>query len=109
MLLYCTNKKCGKYQEGLLDLADNNVYCAECNQVIDGISDIFKYQLKQLKQVKKKTEKKDPAGIVFKCESCNSTMRPRVDKTLTAYCTSCNNKMTNVPHSFLHALTILNK
>lgn len=86
MLIWCSNKGCGKNSEATLDKGDNEVYCAECDQIITGISSFTKATLKSLGQTKKAT--KEAYGI--KCQKCNNEQLPKVNAKNELVCKKCD-------------------
>ena len=75
-LMNCNNRGCGKHQQPLLDLKDNNVYCSECGKEIAGVSQFTKTQMKSLKQIKKPSK---PAYSI-RCEKCKQEALPKLEK-----------------------------
>ena len=61
-LVYCNNKGCGKEQEPLLDVSDNEAYCSECGGKVN-VTVFAKSQMKALGQVKRASS---TAGVCYK-------------------------------------------
>jgi hypothetical protein len=81
----CNNKGCGKYQEPLIDPKTGDVYCSNCDQIIQGISHFTKVQLKTLGQVRRPLK----GAFAIKCNKCKIEALPKlIDDTLV--CSGCN-------------------
>jgi ribosomal protein L34E len=94
-LVYCDNKGCFKQQEPTLDIASNEVHCAECGGVIKSITSFAKAQMKSLGQIKKATKK----AYSIKCDSCSKQEVPVLDgDSLT--CAACKKPLNNVSKEF---------
>jgi ribosomal protein L34E len=96
ILLNCNNKGCGKSNEHVLDPLDNQVYCADCGNVINGISHFTKTQLKALKQIKKPIK----SAYAVRCPKCKNEQLPKLDAKNNLVCPSCNQPSTNVSKPF---------
>lgn len=91
ILMNCTNKGCGQYQEPYYDASDNNVYCSLCNKTIDNVTQFSKNTMKSSKQVKKKAQ----VSYSVKCTKCNNEDRPKLVGN-EIVCSNCNNQINNI-------------
>lgn len=90
-LMNCNNKGCGKSNTPYLSLEDNEVYCSECDKIIQNVSHFTKTQMKSLKQVKKDENK----SFSVKCEHCKRDGRPN-KKLTNLFCKYCNKEITHL-------------
>lgn len=92
----CNNKGCGKHQEPVLNIKDNEVYCSECGKKIAGVSHFTKIQMKTLGQVKK------PAKTAYsvRCDKCKQDGLPKLDNNKKLVCAGCDNELKNVSAPF---------
>lgn len=88
MLIWCSNKGCGKSSDAVLDKNDNEVYCVECDKVITNITAFTKATLKSLNQTRKPT--KEP--LAMKCASCKNEQLPGL-KNDKFVCRKCQKEM----------------
>jgi hypothetical protein len=105
-LINCDNKGCGKNTQAVINLEDNQVYCADCDKTITNVTQFTKAQLKNLKQIKRAKKESFSA----KCHACSNESLPKLvgDKLC---CTKCNTHLVKIPKSFeiLTKEAILNK
>jgi transcription initiation factor TFIIIB Brf1 subunit/transcription initiation factor TFIIB len=98
-LLTCTSKKCGQQTNAYLDPETNEVYCADCGEVITNVSIFTKRQMAHMKQVKPKEKK----SFSIKCEHCGKEDRPKiVDDNIV--CALCGKTMDNLSPFFKNML-----
>jgi len=91
-LVYCNNKGCGKEQEPLLDVSDNEAYCSECGGKVN-VTVFAKSQMKALGQVKR--ERRVQQAFAIKCEPCKLASTPMlVDNKLC--CPKCKTEHANL-------------
>jgi len=94
-LMNCTNRGCCKYQEPVLDLRDNEVYCSMCGNIIAGVSSFTKTQMKNFKQVKKPAK----SAYSVRCDKCKQEALPKLENDKLA-CSWCSVLLTNVSKPF---------
>ena len=91
----CNNKGCGKMQQPVLDLKDNQVYCSECDNIINNVPIFTKNQMKSLGQ----TRKPQKSAYAVKCNKCKQETLPKIDNN-NLICAYCNSPHTNISKPF---------
>lgn len=91
IIVSCDNKGCFKSQEALLDTETNEVICVECNKTIKNITTFTKSALKDLGQIKK--EDKEKKSFALKCDQCNKTETPIMNKDKQILCGWCKKEL----------------
>ena len=91
-LMHCDNKGCGKDQEPLLDTQTNEVYCVECNRVINSVTHFAKVQMKTLGQIKR--DEKQRQAFAVECASCKKKSAPVLTKEDRVQCSLCHTDIT---------------
>src|SRR5258708_23473920 len=82
--LNCNNKNCGKYQEPLLNIKSNEVYCSICDQIIQGVSHFTKIQLKTLGQLRRP----EKTAFSIRCNKCKTEALPKLENN-KLLCSGC--------------------
>ena len=99
--MFCSNKGCGKSQEPLLDKSTNEVYCAECNNVIPNVPSFTKNVLSSMGQVKRFVPKQKAFSRL--CASCNKTDQPVIANGQIV-CPICKAEVKDITPTYAHAL-----
>lgn len=94
-LINCTNKGCGKNTLAVIDITDNQVYCADCDKTITNVTVFTKNQLKNLKQIKRAKKESFSA----KCHSCGHEAMPKLNSDKLC-CAKCNVHLVKIPKPF---------
>jgi ribosomal protein L34E len=89
MLIWCNNKKCGKNSEATIDKTTGEVYCAECDREIAGVSSFTKATLKSLGQVKQSVKE----AYSMKCASCKNEQLPGLNADGKFVCRKCQKEI----------------
>src|ERR1039457_5453481 len=89
MLIWCSNKGCGKSSNAVLDKNDNEVYCCECDRAIANITSFTKATLKSLNQTRQPTKE----AFAMKCASCKNEQLPSLSKDGKFVCRKCQKEM----------------
>jgi len=94
-MLSCNNKGCGKTDTHVLDAVSNDVYCVACDNIIAGISQFTKAQLKNLKQVKR------PPKVAYsvRCDKCKVESLPKLQND-ELVCAGCSSILKNISRPF---------
>lgn len=99
--VFCDNKGCRKEVEPLLDKSDNKIYCPECNNVINNVTEFMKNQMVSLGQIKRQQKKQQAFSV--KCISCQKE-NPPILKKGKLYCQICDTEITNLSAPFAHSI-----
>ncbi len=75
---FCDNKGCRKEMEPVLDRQTNEVYCTECGNAINSLTDFAKRQMVALGQVRRAEKKKQAWSV--KCDACQKEGPPKLNK-----------------------------
>jgi len=94
-LIHCTNKGCGKSTLAVIDLIDNQVYCADCDKTITNVTQFTKAQLKNLKQIKRPKKESFSA----KCHICATEALPLLVEDKLC-CAKCKTHLIKIPKPF---------
>jgi hypothetical protein len=95
--LNCTNPKCGKWQDPILDVKSNKVYCSVCD-CEQNVSHFTKINLKSVGQVKKATK----SAYSVRCSACKWEALPKiVGAALCCPQCSAQHKGVSVPFQML--------
>lgn len=104
-LICCDNKKCGKSQEALLDRETNDVYCAECGEIIKNVTTFAKTSMRSMSQFKRTVKSQEAFAV--KCEGCQKMSRPKFNKLHDALtCPHCGQEYTELPTPYAHAIKL---
>lgn len=90
----CYQKGCHQTMEPYLE--NNEVYCSSCDAIIPNITIFIKNQMKQNKQIKKKSSSD---AFSIKCFSCGKDKQPILIKDDPS-CPSCNKPHSNLSGHF---------
>lgn len=99
---YCDNKGCRKEMAPVIDKVTNKVYCTECGQEINSVSDFMKRQLVSLNQVKRDDKRKLPYSV--KCTSCSREAPPVLNDKQELVCSYCKEPMLSLSKPFADML-----
>ena len=100
-MVYCNNKGCGKEQEPLLDVSDNEVYCSECGGNIKEVTVFAKTQMRSMGQIKR--ERRVQQAFAVACSPCKLAATPMlIDKKLC--CPKCKTEHTNISKPMIAAI-----
>lgn len=102
MLIYCSNKKCNKQMEPLLDVADNTVYCSECGEACNNVTEFAKKSMASIGQIKR-VASNPSEGFSVQCPHCSKSAKPSV-KGDKAFCTFCKKENTNLNKFFIRSI-----
>ena len=99
--IYCNNKGCGKEQQPFLDVASNDVYCAECGKVIPEVTIFTKNQMKAMGQVKR--VQKTQTAFAVECQQCKRQQQPKVIKGKLT-CPQCGDEHKHLDKPYAYAI-----
>jgi hypothetical protein len=99
-VVYCDNKGCGKMQEPLLDLTDNEVYCSECSGKISTMTPFAKTQMKSSGQIKR--AKRTQQAFSLQCD-CGHAAQPKLLKDKLV-CIKCEKEFDGLGAPRTHAI-----
>lgn len=99
--IYCTNKKCRKETEALLNKENNEVECLDCGENIN-LPSQTKISMETIGQIKR-TKKSDKAFSV-ECKSCKKVSVPILDKDKNIVCSHCNKILENISIPFANLI-----
>lgn len=100
-LMFCDNKGCGKDQEPLLDLSDDQVYCTNCGNAIKQVTPFAKTQMRALGQIKR--TKKAQSAFAIACEDCKTVSQPILQNEKLA-CPHCKKVYEKLDAPRVHAI-----
>ena len=75
---FCDNKGCRKEMTPVIDKNTNEVFCTECGQTINSLTEFAKRQMVTLGQVRRAEKRKQAWSV--KCESCQKEGPPVLNK-----------------------------
>jgi len=99
--MFCNVKGCYKEMEPVLDKETNDVYCIECNSVINNITEFAKTQMKSIGQIKKNTTTKKAFSV--QCSNCKKEGTPILNDN-KLLCMFCNVECKNISKPFASSL-----
>ena len=77
-MIQCDNKKCGEFQESLLDKETNEVYCASCDRPIKHVSIFTKRQMRAMGQIKRASVPKQAFSVKCANAECQKIQCPQL-------------------------------
>ena len=101
-MMNCPNKGCYKTQEPLLDVELNQVFCSECQKEITNVTSFAKVQMKNLRQTRTNSKKKETYSV--KCNRCDKESKPVLSDTDTLMCRECKQPLQNISIPFANLL-----
>jgi hypothetical protein len=100
---FCDNKGCRKEMAPAIDKETLKVYCTECGEEINTVSDFMKRQLVSLGQVRRNDKRKLPYAV--KCDGCEKEGPPKLDDAgKKLLCSYCDRHLENLSRPFAQML-----
>lgn len=96
-LIQCNNKNCFSMQAAKLDVASNEVICADCGNPIQNVTIFAKTQLKSLGQTTKRDKAKQSFAV--NCNHCKQDVVPKLENDIFI-CDNCKKELNQLTEHF---------